>query len=82
MRDPNDIRYIEDTGWNDYVYRKNKDPNDFSDKAYKRFILRDLVQTEELITSIKKRIALNYNVFVSPDILDVSTNQLVSRIPV
>ena len=45
MRDPNDIRYIEDTGWNDYVYRKNKDPNDFSDKAYKRFNLRDLVET-------------------------------------
>ena len=34
MRDLANQRYIQNDGWNDKVFRKNKDPKDFSDKAY------------------------------------------------
>ena len=59
MHEPKDIRYIDDRGWNDHVYRKNKDPDEFDDPAYKRislgtlsFTLTDIIPNIEI--EIKK----------------------------
>ena len=54
---PNDIRYIENKGWDDYVYKKNKDSDDFSDPTYKRISLGTLMFAEiDVLPSIKKLI--------------------------
>ena len=54
---PNDIRYIENSGWNDYIYRKNKNSDDFSDQAYKRITLNGLTMiSDQLLPEIKNNI--------------------------
>ena len=57
MSDPNDSQYIEDSGWDDLIFKQDADPEDFTDQAYRRFLLNGVIQTtEELIPWIKKKI--------------------------
>ena len=57
MKNLNDIRYIENSGWNDFIFRQGDDPNDFSNEAYKRFNNSFITEiSNELVPKIKKAI--------------------------
>ena len=58
------MRYIENSGWNDYVYRKvmngnssnEGDPQDFSDDAYERSHIMQFCFNHMLLVAIKGKI--------------------------
>ena len=47
LNEPKDIRYIDNNGWNDHVFRKNTDPDDFSDQVYQRVTANIVVLISE-----------------------------------
>ena len=81
MQVPNDIRYIDNSGWNDYVFRQNKNPNDFSDKAYKRINFVCHTFTDMMISSIKKRMKQEKHIFIFPDIFTNQYNYSTPGVP-
>ena len=66
--EPRDFRYVQNNGWNDYIYRKSIEPTDFSDQAYKRVYFFNCVEIlESTIPYFTNLISNGTHTFTSPN---------------
>ena len=61
------MRYIENSGWDEYIFQKSKDSNNFSDEAFQRIYLTTNLSTSVIVDSLKKTSDRGMNVYSIPD---------------
>ena len=61
------MRYIENSGWDEYIFQKSKDSNNFSDEAFQRIYLTTNLTTSVIVDSLKKTSDREMNVYSIPD---------------